>query len=141
MSRQEYLKEYQKTYRLSHKEEMKSYQSKYNLSNREKLRLEGIKKRAKEKGLEFNLELEDIVYPENCPILNIKLERQTGHLRGNSPSVDRINPAKGYTKDNVQVISQKANAMKHNATPEELILFAEWIFRTYKKGGERCTST
>ncbi len=26
-----------------------------------------------------------------------------------------------------------ANAMKQNATPEQLIAFAEWVLRTYKK--------
>ena len=25
------------------------------------------------------------------------------------------------------------DTMKNNATPEQLILFAEWVFRTYKK--------
>ena len=136
MTKSDYLKEYQKEYRKSHKEEIKNYHKTYNLKHRDRLRLEGIKKRASKKGLEFNLELADISYPEYCPVLNIKLERQFGHLEFNSPSVDRIDPSKGYTKDNIQVISQKANAMKHNATEKELILFAEWIIRTYKKGGE-----
>lgn len=131
MTREEYMQNYAKQYRDSHKEEIKAYHKKYNLNNRDLLRLRGIQKRAKDKGLEFNLELEDILYPEKCPILGILLKRNDGHLKGDSPSVDRIDPARGYTKDNVQVISQKANAMKHNATPEELLLFADWIYKTY----------
>jgi len=126
-------KEYQAAYRKTHKEEMRAYQKNWNINNAAKLRLKGIKKRALDKGLEFDLELEDIIYPEYCPILKIKLERNTNHFKGNSPSVDRKDSTKGYTKDNIQVISQKANIMKHNATEEELILFAEWVFETYKK--------
>jgi hypothetical protein len=42
-------------------------------------------------------------------------------------SLDRIDPTKGYTKDNVWVISQIANAMKWDSTAEERIKFAEWV--------------
>ena len=36
------------------------------------------------------------------------------------PSVDRINPALGYTEDNVWVISFRANTIKQNASLIEL---------------------
>ena len=44
-----------------------------------------------------------------------------------SYSLDRKDPNKGYTKDNVWVISQIANAMKWDSTPEERVLFAKWV--------------
>jgi hypothetical protein len=47
-------------------------------------------------------------------------------------SLDRIVPSKGYTKDNVEVISQLANTMKNNASPELLINFAEEVLRRHK---------
>jgi hypothetical protein len=51
--------------------------------------------------------------------------------RHDSPSIDRKDNTKGYTKDNVWVISQLANQMKSNATPEQLRAFARWILSEY----------
>ena len=48
-----------------------------------------------------------------------------------SPSLDRIDPNKGYVKGNVQVISRLANIMKSNASPEELRAFANWVNTNY----------
>ena len=96
--------------------------------------LNGIRNRSKEEGLPFDLVLEDIAIPEICPILGIKLYRNTGGNKptGNSPSVDRVIPSLGYIKGNVQVISQRANIMKNDANPEELLKFAEWVNKNYK---------
>ena len=40
---------------------------------------------------------------------------------------DKKDPTKGYTSDNVWVISQLANAMKWDSTPEERKAFANWV--------------
>ena len=77
------------------------------------------KKRATDKGLEFDLELSDIVIPATCPVLGIKLERLDKRHAG-SPSLDRIDNTKGYVKGNVRVISWRANAIKKDATVEEI---------------------
>lgn len=85
------------------------------------------KSRAKKKKLLFNLELSDIVIPEICPILKIPLTTHDKVHGENSMSVDRIFPHLGYVKNNIQVISHKANRMKNSATLEELELFARWV--------------
>lgn len=77
-------------------------------------------KRAKKYGLPFNIQVEDIVIPDVCPILGIKLLKNEGQAKASSPSLDRIIPKKGYTKGNVWVISYKANRLKSDATLEEL---------------------
>lgn len=79
--------------------------------------LKDVKKRAKRKGIKFNLTLGDIKVPEVCPVLGIKLERHKA--KGFAPSIDRINPSLGYTKDNIRVISDRANTLKNNMTVEE----------------------
>ena len=45
----------------------------------------------------------------------------------NSPSIDRIDPSKGYTKDNVWVISRRANTIKSNATVDEVEKVAQGL--------------
>lgn len=80
----------------------------------------GCRARAAEKCLDFDLELEDIVIPDICPCLGIEIIPGTNYGQDNSPSVDRIDPSKGYTKDNIWVISHKANRIKNNATIQEL---------------------
>jgi len=90
------------------------------------------RKRAEKRGFGFNIELSDLVFPEFCPILGIKLAPNEGHIGECSPSLDRIDNTKGYIKGNVQIISALANTMKSSATPEQLLLFAAWVNKTYE---------
>lgn len=93
------------------------------------------KQRAKISGLEFNLSPEDIQIPRFCPILGVELISHSGSSggRGHSPSLDRIDNTKGYTKDNIQVISHLANQMKGSASTEQLIKFADWVYKVTGK--------
>jgi len=81
-----------------------------------------IKKRAKLKGIEFDLKIEDIPeIPKYCPILGIEIiPNNTNKPLDSSPSLDRINNKKGYIKDNIRIISNRANRIKSDATLEEL---------------------
>lgn len=101
----------------------RDYSRKYRKEHPKKRLLQGAKNRATSKGIEFNLSLEDITIPEFCPILKQRLIPNTPY----APSLDRINPQKGYVKGNVWVISRKANVMKNNASLEELKEFADWV--------------
>lgn len=80
------------------------------------------KSRAKSKGLDFDLTLQDVykMFPEDslCPVLGIELAFGKGRL--NTPSLDRFDNTKGYTKDNVYLISMRANILKSDATFEEI---------------------
>lgn len=96
------------------------------------------KGRAAEKGLEFTIQKEDVVIPDTCSILGIALKAHSGRSGGekNSPALDRIDNSKGYTKENIQVISHLANVMKASASPEELIVFANWVKKTWGETSE-----
>lgn len=99
------------------------------------------KSRARIQGIPFTITKEDIVIPEQCPVLGIPIYVTKGKSGGfnSSPSLDQVIPGAGYTPDNIMVMSQLANAMKANATPEELLLFSSWIIKTYR--GEESNET
>lgn len=81
----------------------------------------GAKGRAKKAGLEFSLSVEDIKIPAYCPLLGIKLIKGSvdGRVTDNSPSIDRKDSKRGYTKDNIWIISYRANRIKNDATFQE----------------------
>lgn len=90
--------------------------------------LRGARERARKKGLPCTITIEDLNIPEVCPVFGTKLEAGTKVSYANSPSLDKIDPTKGYIKGNIQIISMKANTMKSNASTEELLQFANWVF-------------
>lgn len=114
-------------YYKDNKEALKRNQQKWSTKNLPSILFYAARARAKFKGLEFTISKEDITIPEYCPILNIKLDNSTGNgHRQNGPSIDRIDSSKGYTKENIQIISILANRMKQEATVEQLKQFGEW---------------
>lgn len=71
---------------------------------------------------------------------------RTGSSVRRSVSVDRVNPAKGYAKDNIVLCTYRANAVKQDLNVEELY---EWIPMWYwrlvdaglvKEEGDKCRS-
>lgn len=91
------------------------------------------KSRSKNKKLDFNLDYSDIIIPTFCPILGIELKQYSGNSGGknHSPALDRIDNSKGYSKDNIMVISHLANMMKSCANNEQLIAFAKWVKKEF----------
>lgn len=82
-----------------------------------------LKSSAKKRNISFELSLSDlynISYPLTCPILDIPLKFNRGSLQDNSYSVDRVDSSKGYTIDNIIIISWRANKLKSNASMDEI---------------------
>jgi len=131
----EYSKEYYKKHRNRILEHKKVENKIFRKANPEKYMVQAAKKRAKDKGWAFDLTHEDVVIPKLCPYLGIELKYLGGEA---APSLDRIDPMKGYVKGNVQVISMKANTMKNNATQDELVRFAEAVLKM--KTGSKAAS-
>ncbi len=121
------------------KEKRRTYAFKFKQSQPEKVLWFSAASRAKKANLDFNLEISDITVPSVCPILGIPLvtHMNDGHHAADrdSPSLDRIDPRKGYVKGNVRVISYRANAMKQDASPSELRVFAAGVLK-YVEGLE-----
>lgn len=92
--------------------------------NRLKHTLGQAKQRARAKGMEFNITIDDLLpLPDYCPVLDVKLNYSGTDAYGfvnNSPSIDRIDSSKGYIKGNVMIVSWRANRIKADATLEEL---------------------
>lgn len=90
------------------------------------------KTNARTKNLEFNLDITDIVIPEYCPYLGVKLTNIHGRkFVPTNASIDRIDSSKGYIKGNVQIISRQANSMKNCATSKELLEFAKNVLKLH----------
>lgn len=129
----EKAKEYQKTRLLKYENDpiFRKYilerQRRYRTNFPEKIMLSQAKTRAKRGKLVLNIDISDIVIPEYCPLLGIKLHvgGGMGHKHPDSPSLDRVNVGLGYVKGNVRVISDLANTMKQNCSIERLLLFAK----------------
>jgi hypothetical protein len=96
--------------------------------------LNNSKQRAKAKDIEHTLTFDDIIIPDYCPVLGIKLETGDRKEHWNAPSIDRIDNTKGYHKDNILIMSTRANMIKKDATLEELIKIGKF-FEEYKTGG------
>jgi hypothetical protein len=125
MTSSEYFKQYHIDHRehklalaaawyQNNKEQAKETAYRWVRNNPEKRMLARAKYRAKQKGLEFNIDISDINIPEVCPVMGIPLVVKSG-VPGpakNSPSLDRIDNSKGYIKGNVRVISAAANTQK-----------------------------
>lgn len=87
--------------------------------------------RANKEGYKSDLTIDYLldIFPKDfkCPALGIKME--WGNKKGTrtSPSLDKIIPDKGYMKGNVAFISLKANSIKSDAKPEEVIKVSKWL--------------
>ena len=114
-------------WRDEHRDEINESRREWTRANPERVMLSGAKKRAREAGVAFNLELGDIQIPTHCPVLGIVLKTNTGRLDDSSPSLDRHIPILGYVKGNVSVISMRANRLKSDASISEWESLVAWM--------------
>lgn len=89
------------------------------------------KKRAKIKNVPFNLSSKELLplVPDACPIFGTPFSFTCNVSGGTdtSPSIDRIDPKKGYVIENIAIISVKANAIKSAYTADDLLKVAKWL--------------
>ncbi len=124
----EKIKQYNKTSHIKNKITNKIKRNYDRSENPKKYLLYSAKSRAKKKELEFNITLTDFDIPSHCPVLNIPLMANVGGKtqKDYSPTIDRINLSKGYVVGNIIVVSAKANRIKNDATPKEIMMVASF---------------
>lgn len=124
--------EYQRTRRRkpSNIKQRKEYSKKYREDRKDSFEwriqqlVHAAKARARAKGRDFAITLDDVLglYPEDgcCPVFGFEMVFGDSNDRECSPSIDRIDSELGYTSDNIQILSWKANRMKADFTLNEL---------------------
>jgi hypothetical protein len=122
-----------KIWRMKNKDALKKHRETWYSSplNRLKHSVNSARQRAIKKNIVFNIEINDLLpIPKYCPILGIELNfKGVKGFIDDSPSIDRIEPSKGYIKGNVKVISWRANRIKSDASVQELKLVIDYIER------------
>lgn len=129
---QDAIKKRNAEYRKKHRQRYLMYSNRWyhkmrgSLEFWKRILLYSAKQRATKLGIPFALTLDDIHIPKRCPVLGLILKISKGKPSDNSPSLDRIIPAKGYVFSNVIVVSYRANILKKDATPNELVKLARF---------------
>ena len=105
-----------------------------------KRKMWAIKREAKLRGIGFEITIDDVIelYGKQKGLCALSGEQLTwiyGNNQGQvltNLSVDRIDSALDYTKDNIQLVCYIVNSMKNILTKDELLLWCNKII-TYKK--------
>jgi hypothetical protein len=98
------------------------YQKKWTKKCPESQLLRSARQRAKQKNMECNITQNDIHIPKICPVFKVPFVKGTEY----APSLDRIDNTKGYTPENIVVVSRKANVMKNNGSVQDLKMLVEY---------------
>jgi hypothetical protein len=97
-----------------------------------------LQQRAKARGLPCTLQPAELVSMLRettvCPVLGIAL--QPGRVRGPhivdaTTTIVMLDPGQGYTRDNVAVISHRANRLLADATLAEMQAIVKWMKRPH----------
>jgi len=118
-------------YREANREELRQKQIARRAARPEYYMLKSARRRARKGGYACTITAADIIIPEFCPLLGIKLARRVGRngAAPSSPTLDKIIPELGYVPGNVWVISHRANSIKRDATIAELRAIANNLSR------------
>lgn len=87
-------------------------------------------KRARRANVPFELNSKYVfsMLPDRCPIFGSEFKFSGAKTSTpESPTIDRLDPAKGYTKENIAVISLKANSIKNAYKSDDIIKVGLWL--------------
>lgn len=126
----ERIKELKRNSHFKNYENYKEKKASYYIANKKTAIIALAKLRAYKKGLDFNINADDLDWPIKCPVLGIDINYAVrGKTTHNSPTLDRFDNLLGYVIGNVDVISFRANRLKSDATNEEIKFLADYFAR------------
>ena len=115
----------------NHKQQLKLY-AKWSFWNKKRLNCTN-------NNIEFSLPFEEDMYPDVCPVFGTRLIYGDPSVsRHNRPSFDKVVPAKGYTRENVCIISFKANFLKNNASLDDIKRILSYIKKSLRSKNKQC---
>ncbi len=96
--------------------------------------------RAKRRGLPFDLDRARLpLCPDSCPCCGVQMRiGDEAGGRATAPSLDCIDPARGYTLENVMWLCHRCNTRKGEWTPGEMYAMADWLYEIYRERGIPC---
>lgn len=108
----------------NNKEKANARMREWRYRNPEYMLVHSARRRAKRDGIPFELTRDNCPpIPETCPIALIPIYVRNDGTKGpcdNSPTLDRVDPTKGYTVDNTRVVSHKGNRWKSDMSIADL---------------------
>jgi len=120
-----------KAWRQRNADHLRDAKRTYQAKEWRRVLINAARARAKKLGLPFALTVENITWPEFCPILGLRLDPTPcigqGRKSDNRPTIDRVVPALGYVPGNVAVISWRANRLKSDARLQDLEAIVRWL--------------
>lgn len=93
----------------------------------QRLKFSRKKSNAIRTGYTWDITFGQIKWPTHCPILGLELDYFAETRMEHSPSFDRIDSTKGYVKDNVIILSWRANRIKNDGSAKEHRAIAEYL--------------
>lgn len=102
--------------------------------------LSSAKARSLKKGLECSIDndwVREKLTPMICSVTKLplsfnKYKEQTYRVNPYSPSLDRIDPTKGYTKENTRIVCWIYNVAKSDFSDEDLLILAKAVVENTK---------
>ena len=94
--------------------------------------------RAKNKGIEFDLDLKWFrgkLANNKCEVTGLPFYKdywRRGKAHPFAPTIDKTDPSKGYTKDNVKVVCWVYNTAKHDNTHNDVLIMAKALIAAQK---------
>jgi hypothetical protein len=99
--------------------------------------IKGARQRAKDKGLPYDLnkyykELRERFEQGVCEVSGLPIKKTPGQVTWDTPSIDRIEPEKGYVYSNVRIVAYAVNVALNDWGLEQFIEIARAVDSRYK---------